>query len=722
MIAWGDTVYDATGIVTWDNTETVLYDSALPLSDSDALTKPPWEAEDWPVITNAPPFAFEIFPLDAEPVTVDVSVDRAKAVVVAIPATPTVADVETAFNAAGFPSVSVEVSEVTTGGVRRIKIVINGSSIERPNWAYPSQQGAFTVEMQDVGISGLFNNIWRPYRIQVVRPNGSLVREITLFSGGTWTAAANEAATLDFTMLTHNQVDAINELNDPHNRVRLYNSYGIPVGTFRKATTEYTRTDDGVMLKWNGLDTLAQLASEVVTGVALTGVTLKEAVETLLDLQENEYPIKLAQMNAECAKQLVDLSMTDTTILAALRELQAQLPADVAGYFYLDSNRGLKWTNEVGASTKTLYLGERLQGITKRTRHDDVITRLYAYGEGADAATRLSLLDAGLSQPYIEDAAQKAVYGTLSASVTESSITDADALLRFARRVLENRSEPQREYTINVLDLARLSSAIPAGRTWTPDLGTAWSEMYVGGLYHVVDADVGVDVNIRMKRVEHDLNDPVPTKVELDNKAYTLADILLMLGIKDKDLPADITSDAVTNGGVEGGDLQTGDGHVYASDAEPQPPAAPGEPGDPGTSGDYARADHAHPAQEVPAASDAEPQPPAAPGAPGDPGTSGDYARADHQHPAQAVPVASDDDPLDIGITDHGTSEDFSRADHVHALVIEHVSTLPAIPTDGWNWVIWDAPSGDGQIWTATAGMTAWTPLQKWTDKLGDVV
>ena len=714
MIAWGDTIYDAASIVTWDKFGAALYDSALPLSESDALTKPPWEAEDWPVITNAPNYAFNFFPIAAEPTELVLKREREPEVVVTIPANATKEQIETANAAAGFPG-RVVVNDPNEEGVVNVYIIYDSETFDRNFVFYVRAQGNYQPDVQDAGIAGLFNNIWRPYRIQVVRPNGSLVREITLFSGGTWSAAANEAATLDFTMLTAGQVDAINELNDPHNRVRLYNSYGMPVGTFRKATTEFTRTDDGVVLKWNGLDTLAQLASEVVDSIALTGVTLKEAVKELLALQVNEYPIKLAQMNAECGKQLVDLSKTDSTILACLRELQAQLPADVAGYFYMDSNRGLKWTNEVGASTKTLYLGERLQGITKRTRHDDVITRLYAYGEGADAATRLSLLDAGQPHPYIEDAAQKAVYGTLSASVTESAITDADALLRFARRVLEQRSEPQREYNINVLDLARLSTAIPAGRTWTPDLGTAWSEMYVGGLYHVVDADVGVDVNIRMKRIDHDLTDPVPTKVELDNKAYTLADILLMLGIKENNLPADITSDAVTNGGTAGGALQSGDGHVYASDDLPQ---APGN-ANAGTGGDYSRSDHVHPEQVVgiPAPADTEP-----PGVgTGTVGTSDKYARQDHTHDGQAVPAVGTATPKSVGLAAVvGSATPYSREDHVHLgfAWLGSVTALPAIPgaAAGACYLSNGTPP---QLWTSAAGESVWTPLQFATDDEG---
>jgi hypothetical protein len=343
------------------------------------------------------------------------------------------------------------------------------------------------------------------------------------------------------------------------------------------------------------LDAIAQLASESVPNVQVTGGTLRSAVTALLALQANENPIQLVEMTDNCATQLIDLNLQDTTILAALREMQAQLPQAVAGYFYLDTRNGLHWTNTVGTQDKTIALGERLQGVTQRTQYQDIATRVYAYGEGNDASTRLTLLDAGQAQEYIEDATGIAAYGTLSAAVVEKGISNAAALLRLAQRVLEQRSTAQVEYDIDVLDFARLQDAIPPGRTWTPDNGAIWAEIYVGGAYRLVDSGTGTDTTIRVKRVTHDLANPLPVSVELSNRTYSLSDLLVELR-RGQDQPVNLPSEfypEMVNS--DGTGLYDGAGNLLSSDAIPQPVSS--GTGSPGTGGGVSRPDHSHEGQ-----------------------------------------------------------------------------------------------------------------------------
>ena len=97
-----------------------------------------------------------------------------------------------------------------------------------------------------------------------------------------------------------------------------------------------------------------------------------------------------------------------------------------------------------------------------------------------------------------------------------------------------------------------------------------------------------------------------------------------------------------------------------------------------GTSTKFAREDHVHPAQAVPSPSTTTPLSPGTAA----PGTATEYARADHRHPLQAVPAASDQTPLiAAGSGAAGVLGDFARADHVHpAQAVPTASTTPALP------------------------------------------
>lgn len=59
---------------------------------------------------------------------------------------------------------------------------------------------------------------------------------------------------------------------------------------------------------------------------------------------------------------------------------------------------------------------------------------------------------------------------------------------------------------------------------------------------------------------------------------------------------------------------------------------------------------------------------PAAPGT-ASPGSSDKYARGDHVHPAQTVPAAqSSGTPSDLGTAARGSATTYSRSDHVHKM------------------------------------------------------
>ncbi len=105
--------------------------------------------------------------------------------------------------------------------------------------------------------------------------------------------------------------------------------------------------------------------------------------------------------------------------------------------------------------------------------------------------------------------------------------------------------------------------------------------------------------------------------------------------------------------------------HRHNAQVVPAPatvaPVAPGSAAV-GTSDQYARQDHRHPSQTVPAAATATPKAPGTAAV----GTSAAYAREDHIHQAQTVPSPSNATPLAPGTATPGTSAAYAREGHVH--------------------------------------------------------
>lgn len=97
---------------------------------------------------------------------------------------------------------------------------------------------------------------------------------------------------------------------------------------------------------------------------------------------------------------------------------------------------------------------------------------------------------------------------------------------------------------------------------------------------------------------------------------------------------------------------------------------------------------------------------PAAPGT-ASPGSSDKYARGDHVHPAQTVPAAqSSGTPAALGTAARGSATTYSRSDHVHAMPsAADVGAIaaPSSPSSGqflvYNgsaWVAQTVPSANG--------------------------
>jgi len=92
--------------------------------------------------------------------------------------------------------------------------------------------------------------------------------------------------------------------------------------------------------------------------------------------------------------------------------------------------------------------------------------------------------------------------------------TDPSALIKAAAQdYLYNNDEPKLKYKINMVDLSKA----PSG-TWVKEV------IDLGDTVRMYDEDIGINLDVRVKKITRDLLDLTDTRIELTNKAYSIAD------------------------------------------------------------------------------------------------------------------------------------------------------------------------------------------------------
>ena len=393
-----------------------------------------------------------------------------------------------------------------------------------------------------------------PFNIEVRSEHGSLLNTITQYFDGHLRQRLDVASTLNFSVVgTH---AAVSNLVFP-NRIWLRDRWGMLIEKFLISQYKKRRQGDGIFLDVTCEGAIAALGIEPVKsyntgfigsegtisspgtdpGVLKDGVlnpktaTVGQIVADLLDLQVQSPAITLKKIDSAIKDQLVVFNVTDTTVLGALRELQAQLPAAIAGHFYLDSKSRFNWRVKVGNQNgETIEVGGRLAGVEYDTNLDDMFTRIYMYGSGMDPETRLTLIDAGEANEYIQD--NTGTYGVIPRVVIEKTIRDADQLLEVAERLLEEFSTPASEVTITALDLSKADG----------DRFDAYNDLCVGGTYRVLDSGQSIDVTVTVTAIDYDFADPIPVRVELKSRRRSLSDLMESI-LKKLAAPLEIDGD-----------------------------------------------------------------------------------------------------------------------------------------------------------------------------------
>jgi len=569
-------------------------------------------------------------------------------------------------------------------------------------WTHGEDGGTVTAVGPDGAVTiDIVANRRRFYSIEVYDNDGDRVTAVPEWISGKLTRKLDQASTLEF-RIAHDAEGAA-DLVRP-NQVWLRDRWGFVLGTFQIQRRKPNGTGDASYIDFVCQGAIGQLAEEVVISYdgGGAGLTVLDHIEALLALQSKTGQITLGTVDDAIGSVEMPFFAVDTTIHAALLQLQTALTRETRGRFYVDPKRRLQWRLAPGDSGEQVITRKRnVYSIESEIDYTALVNRIYLYGEGQDAASRLSLMDAGEAELYLEDAPSVALYDVQTAIKVDRRIRHPETLLRVAQRILEEFATPPVYVSVEMLDLAKADDA-PAG----------WADIEIGGLYRVVDSVLGIDQSIEIVGIETSLEQPVPLRVELANQRKNLGDLISRL-VDALEQPLDVDGDRYPTMGrnytaqdpraVRAGDTRWNDGASRGEMSDGTDWQAMGGGGDP---------------------SDDEPE--AIVSQSPVPGDSDLYARANHRHLGQPlISVAGYADLPSSGHADgvigytNGTDDEASwmliAGDwKQHAIYLGDVSTLPAIPTAYCATVRFAA-----NLWTAAPGDTYWTPVRTQTTYSG---
>lgn len=550
------------------------------------------------------------------------------------------------------------------------------------------------------------------YRIELRSPENELLRQIPKWiATSTYKVELNQASQFRFKVPASE--DYVSQLTRT-NFIWLRDKSGFLLEIFLIKSLYKIGNGEEAWYEVSCMGRLGQLSDpvleydmEYVEGVPQP-ITVGEHLINLLAFQKQDYAIGLGFVDDEILNYSLSYSANDVSILSAIRGIQDVLPKALAGALYITAQAELCWRKSIGSSTTQQFIvGYNLTGVRVGINYDDLITRVYMYGEGNDPAHRLSLIDAGEENEYIQDDDAVATYGIVPLVKQDKRIKHPETLLLFAQRILEEFAEPKAEVEVDVLDLAKADSV------------TGWENLYAGSTYRVVHTALNVDTYVVVRRVEYNLDkSPLPVRVELDNRRQSLEDLFRKL-LERMDQPFDpldynrypnvgryFPTDPGGRNVYRNGDFRLNDGTLQARQ------------GDAWHNISWEGTNTPQPITEQPASLGS---------------TSIFYAREDHDH--QGMPWISVEEYTDIGTlaaAQTGTAGT-GRADGVIVFCQENkqwygladgtitqflgavtIGTLDSIPTVGIA-----VRSYSNRLWVAQPTDTVWKVFDDYTDASG---
>lgn len=129
------------------------------------------------------------------------------------------------------------------------------------------------------------------------------------------------------------------------------------------------------------LSYLSQLGEEWILGMHETSTALSDIISTILGQQQNENPITVGTIESAVGTTLHEIDVdSPQTMLKILQDLEADLP--FYSRFWVDEDRQLQWIkiNDQTHTGRQFRVNRNLKSLSRSTRYDRQVTRLYAYG------------------------------------------------------------------------------------------------------------------------------------------------------------------------------------------------------------------------------------------------------------------------------------------------------------------------------------------------------
>lgn len=276
------------------------------------------------------------------------------------------------------------------------------------------------------------------------------------------------------------------------------------------ATDKWSLSGSTIECNYSGA--ISQLVAEdnISYDTTSTPKTPTQIATALLALQTNTTtPITVGTIQPTTT---FAIAVENTNIFKALLEAVSYL----GGRIEVDDTRALNWYTEPSTATPTreIRYQKNMIGVTRKRDYTSITNRLYAYGYGETEA-QLTLIDAGQTHEYIEDATSQVAYGIQIKRITDKRITHPATLLLWAQKVLAQYKDPLFSYQVDVANLAV-----------HPDFSFDLEDLEVGQVVRVINSDISMNVNVKIVTVTTDLSDARKITVELANATKTLADSL----------------------------------------------------------------------------------------------------------------------------------------------------------------------------------------------------
>jgi hypothetical protein len=558
--------------------------------------------------------------------------------------------------------------------------------------------------------------------LEVRTSTGALVADVTKHWGGKATFNADQPPQLEFNTVT--EVFGNVAVDAPFGLFALAAQYeiwlrdwrGFLMGRFEITSAKFVDNPPAEYLEIKAQGLVARLSRESVATFTTPVVkktnpdgslsdvksaqSVSQIVTRLLALQLREPAIEVGFIDPAIGTELRYFAVKDTTILAALQALQNTLPKALAGTITVDADYKLQWLVNVGYANLTLSKTApepALRAVNVSARFDEMITRLYLYGQGQSTDTFLSIAPPTAYMDRNSD-----TFGIISARKTDNRIIFQETLRNVASRILDETASPYFQVEVDVLDLVKA------------DQGYTMPDVWPGATY-ALDSPAALAMggaSVKVQSVTYDLANPLPLDVKLEARAERLSDIFdRILGQLNPTIPLDKLLATLKDDSTFENFLadEVADA-LDAFDAFDVPtPAAERLQDSLNEAIDrYEPMPDTHPGETLP------------------------EAVQDHEDRLDAVEDilgGEPETPLPVNPEENvaGDSEKMARADHEHLGMPQPaiVTALPAIPETGCLMVLWtsdDGGTGDNQVWMAYAGQAKWYPMQFFTSKSGAVV